>query len=258
MQSSIWTQCGGASELRPLRLTARRVVESQHQVSTRKLVDTLEEQAVLEDLIESAKPPMPAGRRLHYLLATPFRYPPLRRGSRYGGRHERGIWYGSETLRAALAEVAYYRFVFLAGTRAELGTVTTQLTAFTVRVRTERGADLDVPPFTAHRAALASPVSWAATQPVGSAMRGAGVEVFRYPSARSPGTHVGVFTPAAFGSARPRGFETWHCTATAARVELVRLDYVERAAHIFERGQFLVDGALPQPGLSPGGVPAGG
>src|SRR5690606_3863871 len=99
------------------------------------------------------KPPIPADGRLHYLLATPFRYPPLRHGSRFGTRHERGIWYGSESRRTAFAEVAYYRLLFLEGTRAELGPVTTQLTAFTARASTERGVDLLAPPFDAHREA---------------------------------------------------------------------------------------------------------
>ena len=51
MSSDIWTRCAGRSEIRPLSLRAWRVVESQHQVSTRKLVGTLEEQAMLEALI---------------------------------------------------------------------------------------------------------------------------------------------------------------------------------------------------------------
>ena len=92
MSSSIWTQCAGDSRQRPLRLSAWRVVEAQHQVSTRKLVDTLEEQSLLEDLIDAAKPPDPTQGRLHYLLSTPFRYPPLRHGSRFGTRHEPGLW----------------------------------------------------------------------------------------------------------------------------------------------------------------------
>jgi hypothetical protein len=253
MSSSIWTQCAGASELRRLSGSPWRVVESQHQISTRKLVDTLEEQAVLEALLETSKPPLGAADRgrLHYLLATPFRYPPLRRGSRYGRRHERGIWYGSETLVAALAEVAYYRFVFLDGTAAELGTVATALTAFRVRVNTSRGIDLEAPPFAAHRAALASPTSYGATQPLGTAMRGAGVTLFRYPSARSAGTHVGVFDPAAFGTSRPRRLETWHCTATKARVELLRRDLSSRPrTHAFERRAFLVEGSLPRPAVT--------
>src|SRR5688500_4060934 len=97
MSSSIWTRCAGDSEIRALRLSPWRAVEAQHQVSTRKLVASAEEQALLEELIDRAKPPDPTRGALLYLLATPFRYPPLRHGSRFGTRHERGIWYGSET-----------------------------------------------------------------------------------------------------------------------------------------------------------------
>lgn len=249
MSSSIWTQCAGDSELRPLRLSPWRVVEAQHQVSTRKLVDTLEEQALLEELIEASKPPDPTSGRLHYLLATPFRYPPLRHGSRFGGRHEPGIWYGSETRRAAFAEVAYYRLVFLEGTAADLGSTTTQLTGFTVRVRTERGIDLVSPPFDAHRAAIASPVVYGETQALGPAMRRSRVEVFRYPSARDAegGVNVGVFAPSAFGAAKPRSLETWHCTATRQRVELMKRDYFKASTFTFLREAFLVDGLLPAP-----------
>src|SRR5215208_6155464 len=107
MSSSIWTQCAGDSELRPLRLTPWRAVEAQHQVSTRKLVDSVEEQHLLEDLIDRAKPPDRTAGRVHYLLATPFRYPPLRHGSRFGTRFERGLWYGAESPRTMFAEVAY-------------------------------------------------------------------------------------------------------------------------------------------------------
>jgi len=244
-------QCGGGSELRVLRLEPWRVVEAQHRVSTRKLVDTAEEQAVLEELIEGSKPPDPTRDRLHYLLATPFRYPPLRHGSRFGTRRERGIWYGSETLRAAFAEVAYYRLLFLEGTRAELGALSAQLTAFTARARTERGVDLVAPPFAEHRATIASPTDYGPTQSLGRAMRAAGVELFRYPSARDirGGVNVGAFTPAVFGNGRPRRFETWHCTATRERVELQKLDYFNRATFAFPRADFLVDGRLPAPAL---------
>jgi hypothetical protein len=117
-------------------------VEAQHQVSTRKLVDSSEEQVLLEEMIDRVKPPDLTGGRLHYLLFTPFRYPPLPHGSRFGGRHEPGIWYGSVELRCALAEVSYYRLVFMEGTTADLGTLTTALTAFSVSMRTARGVDL--------------------------------------------------------------------------------------------------------------------
>ena len=78
MSSNIWTRCAGSSEIRPLAAEPWRVVEAQHQISTRKLVDTDEEQAILEDVLERHKPPAPEAGRLHYLLFTSFRYPPLR------------------------------------------------------------------------------------------------------------------------------------------------------------------------------------
>lgn len=249
MSSSIWTQCAGASELRPLRLSPWRIVEAQHQVSTRKLVDTLAEQAILEDLIDRAKPPALPDVRLHYLLSTPFRYPPLRHGSRFAARHERSLWYGSESLETAFAEVAYYRFVFLAGSRAELVPLSAQLTAFTVRLRTASGIDLTVRPFAVHAMAIASPIEYAETQALGGAMRASGVEAFRYPSARWRGVNVGIFTPAVFGTAKPRGFETWHGVAAHDRVEVVRHDFFERPSFVYPRTAFLVGGELPAPAL---------
>src|SRR5439155_845331 len=78
VSSNIWTRCAGSSEIRPLAAEPWRVVEAQHQISTRKLVDTDEEQAILEDVLERHKPPAPEAGRLHYLLFTSFRYPPLR------------------------------------------------------------------------------------------------------------------------------------------------------------------------------------
>jgi hypothetical protein len=247
MSSAIWTQCAGGSELRPLRLLPWRAVEAQHLVSTRKLVDTLEEQELLEELIDGAKPPVPLARPLHYLLSTPFRYPPLSWGSRFGSATERGIWYGAEGVQTVFAEVAYYRLLFLEGTSADLGTVVTPLTLFRVRVHSQAGIDLAAAPFDAHRDVIASPVSFAESQALGRAMRAAGVEVFRYPAARDSagGIGVGVFTPSAFGNARPRDEQTWICTATHTRIEFVRTH--ARTAFVFARAQFEVQGELPLP-----------
>jgi hypothetical protein len=241
----------GDSELGPLHLSPWRVVEAQHQVSTRKLVDSNEEQVLLEEMIDRVKPPDVTRGRLHYLLSTPFRYPPLAHGSRFGGRHERGIWYGSLERRSAFAEVAYYRLLFLEGTRASLGTVTTALTAFTARVRTARGIDLVLPPFDAYRRAIASPTSYASSQPLGAAMRSAGVEAFRFPSARDAesGVNVGVFVVTVFGNTKPKSLETWHCSASRERVEITKGDYFKRDSFAFPRTQFLVKGVLPAPAL---------
>ena len=251
MSSTIWTQCAGSSEIRPLATDAWRVVEAQHLIATRKLVDSDAEQTVLEEILESQKPPARDVERFHYLLFTPFRYPPLPHGSRFAGRWEPSLWYGAEELRGALAEVAYYRLVFLEGTAAELGLVQTALTAFVVPVKTKRGVDLTRTPFIRWESQLASKTSYAATQPLGTAMREDGVEAFLYRSARDPeaSRNVGVFTPRAFGARKPRELQTWHASATQDVVEISRRDYFAKDSFRFPREVFLVDGQLPRPSL---------
>jgi len=254
---TIWTRYAARAEpgiLQVLVSRPWRVVEAQHVVATRKLVDSDAEQHLLEELIERAKPPVPpepefAG--LHYLLSTPFRYPPLPYGSRFGTRTERGLWYGGEALRTAFCEAAYYRLVFLEGTEADLEPVAVYLSAFRVRVRSERAVDLTREPFAAHEAEVSSPVSYAASQVLGREMRAAGVEAFRYRSARDVdgGTNLGLFTPAAFAVSRPDSLQTWYCVAVRAVVELSRSDLLARGAFRFPRERFEVDGELPMPGL---------
>ena len=231
---------------------AWRVVEAQHVISTRKLVDSAEEQEILEGLIDDAKPPLPEGeefRGLHYLLATPFRYPPLRHGSRFGTRAERSLWYGSALPRTAFAETAYYRLLFLEGTTAEIEPVTVELSLFHVQVRTSKGVDLTRPPFDARRDVIASPTSYEATQRLGASMRASGVQAFRFPSARDAkgGKNLALFTPRAFAAKLPSVPETWYCVATRAYVELTKIDIFERRRWSFPREEFEVDGALPRP-----------
>jgi len=219
-------------------------------------VDSPEEQALLERLLDDAKPPIPSGPEfegLHYLLATPFRYPPLPHGSRFGRREERGIWYGSESRETALAELSYYRLLFFAGTKGAVLPNTTPFSAFRARVATGAGIDLTAPPFAAERAAISSRTAYDESQRLGTEMRADGVEAFRYASARDPagGTNVGLFTPAAFAAKRPRApAETWSCTVTAAGdVEWVRQDVVTVRRLRHARAEFLVRGRLPAPAV---------
>ena len=101
MPSTTWTPHAVGSELFRLRRRLWRAVEAQHIASTLRLVATADEQLALERILESSKPPVPPeAARLHYLLATPFRYPsPL--GSRFRAPTELGVWYGTEVLRSA-------------------------------------------------------------------------------------------------------------------------------------------------------------
>ena len=82
-------------------------------------------------------------------------------------------------------------------------------------------------------------------------MRAAGVELFRYPSARDTqgGVNVGAFSPAVFGAARPQLLETWHSFATKARVEIVKRDYFAQHSVASARAAFLVNGRLPAPAV---------
>jgi len=232
------------------------VVEAQHVVSTLKLVSSLEEQRILEELIERQKPslPKPLQRpRLHYLLFTPFRYPPLPHGSRFGTREEPGIWYGADSLRGVFAEKAYYRFLFLAGTSADLTPITVEQTAFTANVDTHRGVDLTLSPFDRYEARISSKTRYRASQLLGREMRHDGVEVFRYRSARDVerGTNVGVFTPKAFAQSKPNPFQTWICLADSKRIEFAQKNASERSrlSFSFSRSEFEVDGSLPSPAV---------
>ena len=251
MSSTIWTQCAGSSEIRPLSLMAWRAVEAQHRNATRKLVDSLEEQAVLEAILESHKPPAPSGPVLHYLLFTPFRYPPLRHGSRFGTRHERGIWYGALGIAAVFAEVAYYRLVFLHGTDADLGVLELQLTVFEAKITADFGVDLRRTPFSVYRSEIASPTEYSRSQTLGREMREAGVQAFVYPSARDPrqGTCVAVFDPGAFALDRTVRNQTWDCFATLSEVEFRRRDYSTTEEYRYVLENFLVDGHLPHPAV---------
>lgn len=254
MAADLWRRCGGSENLRRLSGKAWRVVEGQHVISTRKLVDSAEEQRILEELIDESKPPYPAGDDhggLHYLLATPFRYPPLRHGSRFGTREERSIWYGSTRVRTALAETAYYRLLFLEGTTAEIGPLVLELSAFRAPYRSSRGVDLCRAPFDEHRSLIASPTRYDATQRLGSAMRDDGVHLFRYPSARDTagGINVGLFEARAFASKLPESHQGWSAVLTRSTVEFVKKDLVHPRTVRFFREQFEVGGRLPAPAL---------
>lgn len=251
---TIWQRTGGKSNLGDYAGDPWRVVEAQHRISTRKLVDSDAEQELLEGLLDTVKPPLPQDvdpdlRRLHYLLSTPFRHPPLRHGSRFGTRSERSLYYGSERLPTAFAEVAFYRLLFLAGSEADLSPLSVELTGFRVAVASSHAIDLTAAPFDRFRRSLVSRSSYRVTQALGRDMRGDGVALFRYESARDPGrgANVGIFSPGVFQAGRPRSLQTWHCVATPDAVEFSCKNYFRRGVHTFPRTLFTVRGGLPDP-----------
>ncbi|MDX5333164.1 MAG: RES family NAD+ phosphorylase [Gammaproteobacteria bacterium] len=247
----LWAACGLKERIHPLRGEFWRIVESQEQVATTRLVDNLAEQALLEALLEGVKPAPRAGsERLDYLLMTPFRYPPLRHGSRFGQAFEPSLLYGALAPATALAECAYYRFVFRAGmAEPPPDPINTRHTLFRAGYATKQGLRLQQAPCERFRDTLADPADYRATQALGSAMRAAGVIAFEYPSARDPerGANVALFEPSGLYGRRPRERQEWLCELTAEQVTF--LHPPTRQTQVFPRVVFEVEGRLPQPAV---------
>lgn len=246
----IWSQCNGPQAIHPIRGTLHRLVESQQAIATLDYVDTLEEQAVLESLLEASKPAWPPdSKRYHYLLRTPFRYPPLAWGSRFGHTGEPSLLYGGLSARTTLAEAAYYRFIFFSSMAQPIpkAAIHSQHTLFTAGYRTPLGIQLQSPPFTSHASRLAHPADYRESQALGADMRAAGVLAFEYPSARDPrpGLCVGLFSIQALADTKPRTQQAWLCQTSAYDVTFKP----ENGPDIitFHLADFLLDGTLPRP-----------
>lgn len=253
MEDHLWTICNGSDQITTLQETAWRLIEAQHILATRKLVDSQFEQEILEELIDQVKPAL-FGKEfegLHPLLYTPFRYPPLQYGSRFGTRSERSIWYGSLKLTTAMAEKAFYQFNFLRAAQAEFGIVAISLTAFSTPIKTMKGINLVEPPFLHYKSSISSPNDYKISQTLGHSMRLAKVEAFHYMSARDPEHHtnIGVFTPRAFLQKKPipSSFHTWQCIINHHVVEFIRLSEIKKETISYSLNQFLVDNELPFP-----------
>lgn len=180
-----------------------------------KLVDTLDEQATLEALIEETKPPIPPEcRALHYLLSTPFRYgAPYPAGSRFrrAGRTP-GVFYASARPATALAEMAFHRLLFFADSPATPWPVNpAECTVFSARYRVAAGLDLTAPPFDRDREIWRHPTDYVACQQLADDARTAGAEVIRYRSARdrAGSVNLALLTCRAFASRAPVERQTW-------------------------------------------------
>ena len=251
MSSIIWTQCAGKSRVQQLSGDIWRLVEDQSRVSTRKLVDSDAEQQRLEELIETVKPAVPQGPEwdhLHYLLFTPFRYPPSPHGSRFRTATDPGVWYGSREVSTAISEVAFWRLRFLNDVEADIHSELF-LTAFSVSIKTQKGIDLTLPPFEKFENRISNKTSYADSQPLGAAMRDDGIEACAYRSAREAkkGLNIALFSPRAFASktVSDSSRETWHCYATKTTIEFRSLSFMQTNQYRFIRKDFEVNGKLP-------------
>lgn len=185
-----------------------------------KLVDTLDEQSMLEELVEATKPPVPPEcQHLHYLLATPFRYgAPYPSGSRFRrAGMTPGVFYASRTSSTAMAETAFHRLLFYADSPETPWPMDAgDFTAFSVRFRSQAGIDLTAPPFDADRVRWIHPTEYGPCQALAETARVADVGVLLYRSARdAAGVNVALLSCRAFAGRDPLERQTWHLNLNA-------------------------------------------
>jgi hypothetical protein len=225
MPSRTWTPAAVSSERRRSSGVCWRSVEAQHHVSTMKIVDTLEEQSLLEALIERTKPAVPPDcRRLHYLLATPFRYgAPYPAGSRFRRAGlTPGVYYASAAPATAMIEAAFHRLLFFADSPGTPWPSNAgEWTVFSVRFRSSAGIDLTRPPFDADASRWTHPTDYSASQAIADAARAADIAVITYASVRDEGgVNYALLTCRAFATREPIDRQTWrlHLGPNGARV----------------------------------------
>jgi len=245
------------SFVQPYQGSIIRLVESQTKASTAAILDDLEEQSIFENLLESSKP-ISVSTKQHYLLSTPFRYPPLRHGSRFGATTERGIFYASTKMETALAETAFYRFYYILATD---GTFPNQRksfhTSFHVTLQANRSLRLEQVPFDAYQDRLTSPTDYSFCQTLGAQMRSNKIDAFSYLSARDPMAglykpsdeeqvrlNVGVFHPETLVS-QPSMYVEWTAILHHESITFTPNHTHQRIQYSLQ--QFLVNNQFPQP-----------
>ena len=213
MSSPIWTPAALRSEALSLQGRCWRLVEAQHRVSTMKLVDTLEEQALLEAELERTKPPGPpecAG--LHYLLSTPFRYGRYPGNSRFRREgYSPGVYYAAERDVTAVAETVFYRLLFFAESpQTPFPRNPLEFTGFEAAFAARVAIDLAAPPFS-DDTRWTHPSDYSACLALADAAREADVTAIRYRSVRDPqgGANIALLSCLAFSERAPGRYVTW-------------------------------------------------
>lgn len=214
MSSPIWTPDALRSESRSLHGACWRLVEAQHRVSTMKLVDTLDEQALLEDELEATKPPLPpACVHLDYLLATPFRYGRYPGNSRFRREgYSPGVFYASENVETAVAETAFYRLLFFVespGTPWPRNAL--EFTAFEARYATTSAIDLTVAPFADQAERWTHLTDYSTCLDLADVAHEADIDLIRYQSVRDPlgGINLALLSCGCFAMPNPTRMTTW-------------------------------------------------
>jgi len=220
MSLPTWTPNALKYELGPWQGPAWRLVEAQNIISTRKLVESVHEQNILDEILDESKPNVPEScRHLDFLLFTPFRYRPYPYGSRFrpAGMTD-GVFYAAQEYETAVAELAHYRMKFYQdspGLKAPENAP--EYTAFQVDVKTPFALDLTADPFVQHEAFWTRDKDYGPCQALAETAREAGVEVILSRSVRDPHgrKNVNILSCAAFAKPKPLQMQTWRIVANS-------------------------------------------
>jgi hypothetical protein len=231
MSLDTWTPDALSSEVCSIANNVWRLVETQSKNSTMKLVDTLDEQNLLEQLLEDTKPPVPEEcSHLHYLLFTPFRYDPgmptsVSRFRREGQKE--GVFYSALYVETAVAEMAFYRMLFFSESpETKLPDNACQFTAFTVPIRTSRALDLTSPPLSEDGELWADKLNYGPCLQLADNARAADIDcIFSY-SVRDPenGKNASILKCRVFADPSPDRTkdQTWNIFLKPGRAEAIR------------------------------------
>lgn len=153
--------------------------------------------------MEESKPPVDKGK--HYLIFTPFRYPPLQYGSRFGRIYEPSLWYGSLELK----------------------------TAFKAYLSTNKGIDLTTAPFNEYTEKISNKSTYEYSQPLGTSMREENIEAFIFNSARTKekANNIVTYTSEVFKKKNDQYIDNqqnWICFATKKLIEFTRLEILKK------------------------------
>ncbi|MGK0269235.1 MAG: hypothetical protein ACI8Y3_001857 [Paraglaciecola sp.] len=225
-----------------------RMVETQEYAATTSLVDDLEEQAILEQILDDFKPRYADNTQdLHYLISTPFRYPPLKYGSRFAAITEPSYFYASETIQTCLSEAAFYRFYLIDGTETPFPKmIQSEHSLFFVQVMSSKTLDLTQISDLLIQKQLTDPISYSITQQVGQHARKNGADLLRYFSARSQeqGINLAIDNHTIIQSEKPEDKAGYICQLDP-QSGILRFSQPRTFPVTFTREQFLVDGHLP-------------
>ena len=209
------------SETQQLKSTLWRIVDAQHTASTMKIVDDVLEQDVLEQLLEASKPVVPAlASQLHYLLASPFRYPPRKGGSRFRADTDPGVFYGADSVSTASAEVGYWRWRFLNDAPEVRSLDPVAHTAYKVEIDTV-SIDLRHKPFSNYAPVWQHASDYSSTQQLARTARQINLGAIVYKSVRDldSGWCAAILDPAAFVKRKPNpSMQTWWLSVTPQQV----------------------------------------